>query len=577
MRHTAAMVRFREGVLVLGYGLLIALSFTRLFTVVDWSSLGYFFFVAVVAEWLLIPLPTGTLSVTFSVILPVFMIHGTLPTAWLATLASLLGNGVLRRRSLSIALFNGAQCALSALAGGAAYHLFSPLPEYPLAGAGLNSNPMGMVAFVLVYIVVNHVLVQLFWVLRQGKQPVMRHLWPILLESVRWDVATCFLTIPLGLIMTWLYAARGPLGASLVIVPVLAVAYIFRLHLSLSLANRELTTLYEVAQKVSSVLQLEKLFDLIADAVRRVMNYDSCTLYLWDEIRQELSAVVVRPASAAPHEGDSVRLGEGIVGSVASSRRPELIVDASRDPRTAGRPRDPQACRSLMVVPLIVEDQLVGALSLGDLHPSAFSREHLRLLTILASQAAVAIENAILYKRTEHLAITDPMTELYNYRYFYVKLGDELKRARMQNSAVSLIYLDLDNFKQYNDTFGHPTGDRVLREFADIIRKSIRDTDTPVRYAGDEFVVLLANTDLEEARQVAERIRRSVEAHVFLESESPSPIRLTVSAGVASYPRNARTEAELIYLADQAMYQGKRNGLNRVSAYGVRQEPGACP
>lgn len=574
-KSSNAHVYYRQTVLLAGFVPLIVMTLSGMAGLEDWRGILFFLALIIAAECVYIPLPNCNLTVGFSIVLPAFIIYGSVTVAWLSVIAYIVGNAV-RRQKLNVILFNGAQYALSCLGGGLAYRAVGGTANPTEVGHLVYSSVPGVIAFIIAYFLINHVLVQLLVLLRKTGTLRLRELVTSIAEPMRWDLFTCPLTIPLGLMLAWLYAGRGALAAALVIVPVLAVGYIFRLHFSLAQANRELTTLYEVAQKVSSVLDLERLFDLVADAIRQVTAFDICTLYLWDEMKQELSLGMIKHPTPGVFEGASIKLGDGIVGFVARSRSAEVIDDASTDPRFISHSGDTYPPRSTMVVPLIVEDELVGALSVASLQAGMFTREHLRLLTILASQAAVAVENAILYRRTEQLAITDPMTGLYNYRYFYVKLGDELKRARMHGSSVSLVYIDLDNFKQYNDTFGHPTGDRILREFAAIVRGNIRDVDTPVRYAGDEFVVLLAGTDLEEARNVAERIRRSVEGHVFLRDEAPGEIRLTISAGVAAYPRNAKTESELIYLSDQAMYCGKRQGLNRVYAYSDGGEGGAA-
>jgi len=274
-------------------------------------------------------------------------------------------------------------------------------------------------------------------------------------------------------------------------------------------------------------------------------------------------------------ENHRVKLGEGLIGWVAETRTAQVVPDALKDPRVKPLPEDPDPPRSMMVIPLIVEDCLTGAIAVGRSQPGAYTEEHLRLLTILGSQAAVAVENAILYRRTEELAITDPLTGLYNYRYFYVKLGDELKKARLNNSVVSLIFIDVDSLKHYNDTYGHQAGDRILQRCAELILENIRESDAAVRYAGDEFVVVLSNTGIEEARKVATRIRRSSETRPISIEGGPE-VRVTMSAGIACYPETAGSESELIHQADAAMYIGKhqRRGARGVYVYRTGDEPG---
>ena len=246
-----------------------------------------------------------------------------------------------------------------------------------------------------------------------------------------------------------------------------------------------------------------------------------------------------------------------------------------------------------LVVPLMVKDEPQGYIDAGADRDGAFPEGEVELVQIIANQAAVSIENARLYRTIEEQAITDGLTDLYNYRHFYRRLEEEVAKSRRYETPLSLLMLDLDDFKRFNDRYGHPLGDRVLREVAEILRRQLRDkVDLPARYGGEEFAVLLPNTPMQGAQTVGdrlqkelaalgedllvepggahgvgERIRRSVEDARF-EGDAGGPrVRVTVSVGIACMPDHARDGERLVGCADKALYLAKRMGKNRVETY----------
>ncbi len=171
--------------------------------------------------------------------------------------------------------------------------------------------------------------------------------------------------------------------------------------------------------------------------------------------------------------------------------------------------------------------------------------------------------------KLKDMTITDEKTSLYNFRYFYKKLQEEFKRAKRYETCLSLIMLDLDDFKEINDRLGHQKGDKVLKELAEIVHSNARETDFSARYGGEEFAIILPNTDDTMAKQVAERIRKAVSMHNFLSEEKPTA--MTISAGISTFPdrhENIKNHDELIKSADAALYRAKNEGKNRIEIYG---------
>lgn len=218
-----------------------------------------------------------------------------------------------------------------------------------------------------------------------------------------------------------------------------------------------------------------------------------------------------------------------------------------------------------VICPLFRSDDIIGLLCLGrNVHNEDYSEDNIEALGILANMIAVAVSNAQVYEHVKALSYTDGMTGLHNYRFFRLRIKEEISRARRESSLISLLIMDVDYFKNYNDTLGHPAGDEVLRKVSVILQKSVRDNDIVARYGGEEFAIILTGAEKEGARSLAERIRHKVEDTEFYKEEIQPGGKLTISVGLATFPDDAVTEEDLILRADKALYQAKNSGRNRV-------------
>jgi diguanylate cyclase (GGDEF)-like protein/PAS domain S-box-containing protein len=258
----------------------------------------------------------------------------------------------------------------------------------------------------------------------------------------------------------------------------------------------------------------------------------------------------------------------GYPARVARERRPLLIADARADAAGADDiPGEMRDARSLILAPLYYGDTVLGTLSLSADQPNAFSDVNLRLLASFAATTTAALQNAILHAEIKQLAITDPLTGEYNRRAFFDLGQRELDRFLRFRYPLAAIMIDLDSFKEVNDTFGHVVGDQILRSLAERCKASIRETDIFGRYGGDEFALLLPDTDLETARSIAVRIREAVLHAPWLTEEGALPV--TVSLGVAEANRGHRVLEDLLADADRALYIAKTHGRNRVEVLEV--------
>jgi diguanylate cyclase (GGDEF)-like protein len=215
-----------------------------------------------------------------------------------------------------------------------------------------------------------------------------------------------------------------------------------------------------------------------------------------------------------------------------------------------------EGIRSYVVLPLVSRGRGIGVLALGAREGGAFDEEALARLQPLVDAVALALENVRLFQKTRELSLTDEVTPLFNFRFFHQILERELKLVDRYRSVLSLLFLDLDHFKPINDQYGHLRGSRVLREVGFLLRSAVRETDYPARYGGDEFVVILPQTDRQAAEALGEKLRLLVEDHVFLQEEGIDA-RLGISLGAAAYPSEASSKEALIRLADERMYKDK--------------------
>ena len=322
----------------------------------------------------------------------------------------------------------------------------------------------------------------------------------------------------------------------------------------------ELATLNAIGREISASLDASRVFEIVRRECRKVFRPD----FLWiASVDMETREITVDYAMAgnAPPRRMRFPLGQGLATHVVEAQRPLLVRDASRElPPLGIKPilLEPKI-RSILAVPLLVENRAVGVLSVQSFHEGAYEERHVSLLTTIAQQAAVALENARHYQ----LAILDQLTGLYQRDYFFQRLEDEHRRASRYGSSFSLLMLDLDSFKKINDRFGHFAGDRFLRAAGTAIREILRAADIPCRYGGEEFCVLLPETDGHGARTIAERIRHAI-ASLRVE-EAGGTLGTTVSIGVSCYPDHYEGSlAGLMQKADQALYAAKRAGKDRV-------------
>jgi diguanylate cyclase (GGDEF)-like protein len=323
----------------------------------------------------------------------------------------------------------------------------------------------------------------------------------------------------------------------------------------IAVAHREIYALYQIAQTMGTSLGVADTMAVISSKLTELVPFSACALLLYTESTDMLRCRFATGVDAEVLEQLSVRNGQGLSGWVARNRRPLVNAGPDGDLEAAGLDRRTKL-QSALVCPLIVHDRLIGTLAVYHTKPSFYRDDHRRLLDRVCEQAAAVIHNSIVFEQTQEDSLTDTLTGLPNTRFMLLHLARELARADRLNAEVSLMVMDLDAFKEINDTFGHYAGDLALREVATALRTAIRPYDICVRYAGDEFIVVLSGCGRDEAENKRAQLQGVVD-NVELEVRPDLRIPMLISAGVAVFPHDGNTYEALLSKADSRMYRDK--------------------
>jgi diguanylate cyclase (GGDEF)-like protein/putative nucleotidyltransferase with HDIG domain len=323
----------------------------------------------------------------------------------------------------------------------------------------------------------------------------------------------------------------------------------------IALAHREIYALYQIAQTMGTSLGVADTMAVISSKLTELVPFSACALFLHTEATDMLQCRFATGVDAEILEHLSVRNGQGLTGWVARNRRALVNARPAADFESAGSDQQ-TALQSALVCPLIVHDRFIGTLAVYHIEPSFYRDDHRRLLDRVSEQAAAVIHNSIIFEQTQEDSLTDQLTGLPNTRFMFLHLSRELARADRLKAEVSLMVLDLDDFKEINDTFGHHVGDQALREVANALRTAIRPYDICVRYAGDEFIVVLSGCGREEAEGKRVELQRAVD-NVELEVRPDLRIPMLISAGTAVFPHDGDSYETLLAKADSRMYRDK--------------------
>src|SRR5688572_5822209 len=321
-------------------------------------------------------------------------------------------------------------------------------------------------------------------------------------------------------------------------------------------AHREVYALYEIARKFSSSLEMDSTLSVLVEKVGHLVTFDTCAVYLYDEIKGYASAALVVGRDAEALRNRCVAPGEGVTGFAMANRRSTNRLHPSLEFDRLGVKLEARY-RSMASLPLFKGDVLLGALSLYSTSLREYTDNQIRLLETVTRLASDALTNAMHHAQTESNALTDSLTGLPNGRALHVRFDQEVSRARRNNRPFQVIMLDLDDFKIVNDSFGHKIGDRMLREVASLIQNQLREYDFLARYAGDEFVALLPDLTVQQVDELRDRIEMVVSSFSLGVAGSQTRARVGISIGASIFGADGETLDHLLIAADQAMYRAK--------------------
>lgn len=391
----------------------------------------------------------------------------------------------------------------------------------------------------------------------RDERTVRRHAW----VNWRLETVTLALTAPIAVLMAFTYPHFGiaGVGSTAILLALMLVIAYFGFEAALlrdQVAAMEKLSAVNVAQAT-----VPKVIALFLSLSGSLVSSDRTDLWLTDDSHTRLER-----KGPAGSDLVSVRFGEGLVGRVAERQKPSLVRDGLGDPRLALAEQNTQAAPfSLLLLPLVAGSETLGVARFERDAPGAFTRRDLGRIRALGRQAAATLVNVRSHQDVYNQAVTDGLTGLYNRRHMQSVLMDERRRAQRYHHALSVIMLDVDGFKSYNDTYGHVQGDVLLKMLAAILQESVRNVDILGRYGGEEFIIVLPVTPANEAYLAAERLRQAV-AHTVFPGFADDPdlaVFKTISLGVATFPDVTDDTSALVTLADNALYRAKHGGRNQ--------------
>lgn len=408
-----------------------------------------------------------------------------------------------------------------------------------------------------------------------AERTVRRHTF----HSWKLEAATLGAAVPAVLLMAWAFPKFGMAGLSGAAALLALMALVAHFGFEVAGLREQVRAMEKISAVSVSQTSAPRVVALFLQLSTGLVSCDRALLWLTDDSDTRLERTLpIRIkdywGQAGGSESISIRFGEGLAGRVAERKRPVIVRDGAHDPRLIAQERrvNPGSF-AMLLLPLVAGNQVMGVVQLERDAPGTFSHRDLTRIQSLASQAAATLANVRAHQDIYSQATTDALTGLFNRRHMQTVLADERRRAQRYGHPLSVIMLDVDGFKSYNDTYGHVQGDVLLKMMAGVLQSQVRGVDNVGRFGGEEFLVVLPETPSEEAFQAAERLRLAVAHTIFpgFASDPEMAVFKTISLGVATYPDITDDTQALITLADNALYRAKRSGRNQT----IQAAPGA--
>lgn len=343
-----------------------------------------------------------------------------------------------------------------------------------------------------------------------------------------------------------------------------------RMNEELTDAFNNTALLYNVSQFLNSVMDLRELTNTVQMIFEEKFKCDQYLLALRNNETHRLSVInhkglELKTGSSTPE----LPWGHGLTGITATKQRIYYLDDVSKHQsfNIELASSEKLLSGSVMALPINVRQQVAGVIIVGRSSTHAFSPTDRQSLEAIVNQIAIALDRSELYTKTRELSVTDELTGIFNRRHFQQVLTLEFKRAERYKRHLSLLMIDADHFKRFNDSYGHLAGDEMLKRMASLLRKNLREVDILARYGGEEFIVMLTDTSLSDALTVANKLRELVKLNLRIDMPQKEPHGVSISVGVSAYPDCANSIEELIHTADMALYTAKSRGRDQVHAF----------
>lgn len=490
----------------------------------------------------------GTRTVRFggSVVFFATLLYGAVAGSVLGLVAGLIAQ--VRHRERNEILLYAPVVVLSAQASGVVYGWGAFIGVAPLSGW------QGWLFVVLAAVLFSVGRTGLLWWLDDVRRA---DIWRV----VRAEAVVDGVTLPAIMAVLSMHREWGWLSVLLLCVLGTIALFSARAFIEAHHAQRQIRVLRTMHQRLIAHLSPDDLVQDLGAGLQRLLPFDR--LSLWIYARQEAHLQIVGVYPQDDRSAFPAYLGlEGSLGKVVDNAKPTAYTDTMRA-------RIPDLAKTfeghLLIIPLAVHQYLWGVLVIErKAQREPFIKGDYQLIEVLVEHLAILLENIRLYRQTADQAVRDGLTGLLNHRRLHERMKEELSRSLRYQHPMTLLMIDVDYFKRYNDTYGHQQGDEVLRILAQILRQNVRHSDIVGRYGGEEFAVVLPETSKDSAVTLAQRLCEVVASTPFPGRRGGPPVRCTISVGVASYPEDGLTVSELIPAADAALYRAKRFGKNRV-------------
>ena len=332
--------------------------------------------------------------------------------------------------------------------------------------------------------------------------------------------------------------------------------------------KRQILIFNEIGKTLTSSLTINEVLEKILGKVAEFFNPENWSLLLLDEEKNELYFEIVVGEASEKIKDLRLKVGEGVAGWVAKTGRPLIVPSTKNEPLFTKKVDEMSefSTESIICIPMRIRNRVIGVIEL--INKKGFSPFHqydIEVLSTVADYAAIALENARNYEQIQKMTITDDISELYNSRHLHKVLEDELARSQKNNTKFSIIFFDLDSFKQVNDTHGHLVGSSLLTRIGKLIADNLEEGYSAARYGGDEFVIILPETSKEDAVVFCKKLKQRLTSKKFL-SDKGLDIHITASFGISTFPDDAKTKGEVLHIADERMYYVKDHNKNDISS-----------